>query len=304
MSVVARTVAALGAVALLITGCGASDSSAPADGRPVAHAMGVSTVSAQPSRVVVLDTQELDAAVSLGVTPVGSTRASVSEELPSFLQGKVVPGAIKTVGTIQDPDLEAIATLQPDLILSSKLRHERIYPQLQAIAPTVLSERTGDAWKDNLRLYADALGRAPQAQRLLTAYQTRTSELGRRVNAAQTTVSVIRQTPEDLRLYGPRSFVGSVLTDTGFARPEIVRSAPKAFVEIGPEQIGQADADVVYATTYGNVPKLSASPLWRSLSAVRAGRAFEVPDDSWMLAIGPTGANLVLDDLERTLTAP
>lgn len=266
--------------------------------------MGVSMVSAQPSRVVVLDTQELDAAVSLGVNPVGSTRASVSEELPSFLRGKVAPGSVRAVGTIQDPDLEAIAALKPDLILSSKLRHEKIYPQLQAIAPTVLSERTGDAWKDNLRLYADALGRAPEAQRLLTAYQTRAAELGRRVGAPRTTVSVIRQTPEDLRLYGPRSFVGSVLADAGFARPEAVRNAPKTFVEIGPEQIGQADADVVYATTYGNVPKLSTSPLWSSLSAVQAGRAFEVSDDSWMLAIGPTGADLVLDDLERTLATP
>lgn len=304
MFAVARMGVALGAVAMLVTGCGGSDSSAPADGRPVAHAMGVSMVSAQPSRVVVLDTQELDAAVSLGVTPVGSTRASVSEELPSFLRGKVAPGSVRVVGTIQDPDLEAIAALQPDLILSSKLRHEKIYPQLQAIAPTVLSERTGDAWKDNLQLYADALGRAPEAQRLLTDYQTRAAELGRRVGAPQTTVSVIRQTPEDLRLYGPRSFVGSVLADAGFARPEAVRNAPKTFVEIGPEQIGQADADVVYATTYGNVPKLSTSPLWGSLSAVRAGRAFEVSDDDWMLAIGPTGADLVLDDLERTLATP
>lgn len=301
MTILARTLAALAAVLLLTTGCGGSDSGAPSDGRPVAHAMGVATVPAQPRRVVVLDTQELDAAVSLGVAPVGSTRASVAEQLPSFLEGKVPPGSITTVGTIQDPDLEAIAALQPDLILSSKLRHERIHPQLQAIAPTVLSERTGDAWKDNLRLYADALGRVPEAERLLGAYQARAAELGRRVNAGQTTVSVIRQTPEDLRLYGPRSFVGSVLADAGFARPDVVRNAPKTFVEIGPEQIGQADADVVYATAYGDVPKLSASPLWRSLSAVRAGRAHEVSDDNWMLAIGPTGANLVLDDLARTL---
>lgn len=297
-------IAAVFVAVLLAAACGGPGTGATADTRPVTHAMGVSMVPAQAQRVVVLDTQELDAAVSLGVTPVGATRASASEELPSFLEGKVAPGSITTVGTIQDPNLEAIAALAPDLILSSKLRHERIHPQLQAIAPTVLSERTGDAWKDNLLLYGDALGRAPEARRLLDAYRTRAAELGLRVGAAQTTVSVIRRTPEDVRLYGPRSFVGSILADAGFARPDVVRNAPRTFVEIGPEQIAQADADVVYATTYGNVPRLSTSPLWRSLGAVGAGRAYEVSDDNWMLAIGPTGANLVLDDLERTLSRP
>jgi iron complex transport system substrate-binding protein len=32
---------------------------------------------------------------------------------------------------------------------------------------------------------------------------------------------------------------------------------------------------------------------------VQQGRAFEVSDDRWFLAIGPLGAGLVLDDLER-----
>ncbi len=303
MTLLARILAALAAV-LLVSACGGPGSGAESGTRPVTHAMGVTAVPDQAKRVVVLDTQELDAAVSLGVTPVGATRASASEELPSFLAGKVPPGSITTVGTIQDPDLEAIAALEPDLILSSKLRHERIHPQLQAIAPTVLSERTGDAWKDNLLLYGDALGRVPEAQRLLAAYRARAADLGRRLNAPQTTVSVVRQTSEDLRLYGPRSFVGSVLADAGFARPDSVRNAPKTFVEIGPEQVTQADADVVYATVYGDVPKVSTSPLWRSLRAVQAGRAFEVSDDHWMLAIGPTGANLILDDLTRTLSRP
>ncbi len=47
--------------------------------------------------------------------------------------------------------------------------------------------------------------------------------------------------------------------------------------------------------------KAKAGRLRDTRAAVRAGRAFEVSDDVWMLAIGPTGANLVLDDIVKSL---
>ncbi|MGH3565652.1 MAG: ABC transporter substrate-binding protein [Pseudonocardia sp.] len=139
-------------VAALLVGACTSESDRPDDGgasgsRPITHAMGTTTVPTDPQRVVVLDIQELDVALSLGVIPVGATRTTVAEALPSFLAGKAPAAKIVTVGTIAEPNLEAIAALQPDLILSSKFRHEDIYPQLSAIAPTVFAERTGDAWK-------------------------------------------------------------------------------------------------------------------------------------------------------------
>lgn len=302
--------AAVAAIAALVTGACAGpggqddqESTAPA-GRVIVHAMGTSTVPADPERVVVLDTQELDVALSLGVVPVGATRTAVDEELPSFLEGKVPAGEIAMVGTNQAPNLEAIAALRPDLILSSKFRHEDIYPQLSAIAPTVFAERTGDAWKGNFLLYADALGRKAAAEQQLAAYEARAAAIGERVGAAGATVSVVRFYPGEIRLYGPRSFIGTVLAEVGFARPEVVRGAEDVFVEISPEQIGLADADVIFTTVYGSpeaTGQAAAQQVWGTLAAVQAGKVFPVSDDVWMLAIGPTGANLVLDDIERLL---
>ena len=127
--------------ALALTACGGPREAAPdaSPRRPITHAMGTTVVPATPSRVVDLDTQELDAALSLGVVPVGATRTAVDERLPSYLQRKAPAADTQIVGTIQAPDLEAIARLRPDLILSSKLRHEEIYDKLSAIAPTVFA---------------------------------------------------------------------------------------------------------------------------------------------------------------------
>jgi iron complex transport system substrate-binding protein len=299
-------VIAVALLALTVTACGeAAETSDAAPGtRTISHAMGSTKVPASPQRVVVLDSAELDAAVSLGVTPVGAVSSPVEGGLLDYLADRTKD--VKQVGTIAEPNLEAIAALKPDLILSSKMRHEELYDELSAIAPTVFAERTGYVWKQNLALFAEALGRADEATALLGAYEQRAAALGKSLGEpADVAVSVVRFMPGQNRLYGKQSFIGTVLEDIGVGRPQ-AQQAEETFVEISPEQISKADGDVVYVTTYGPdsgtaVAKVTGGPLWQRLGAVRSGDVHTVSDDLWMLGIGVTAANKVLDDLERTL---
>jgi iron complex transport system substrate-binding protein len=299
---------------LVLAGCGSADegtsasapSSAAEEVRTVEHAMGTAEVTGTPERVVVLDTGELDAVLALGVPPVGAVRTGVSDELPAYIEDAGVdPAEIVNVGTIAEPALEQIAALEPHLILSNAVRHADIHDRLAAIAPTVFAEAIGETWEDNLRLAGEALNRSAEAEELLTAYEERAAEVGARFgDPAATEVSMVRFLDGSaVRLYGEGSFIGDVLGDVGFARPEVQRTA-ETFVEVGPEQIGQADGDLVFSASYGDEGRTAAGQitsggLWQGLSAVQQGRAFEVGDDRWFLAIGPLGAGLVLDDLER-----
>lgn len=273
--------------------------------RTVSHAMGDTTISDQPGRVVVLDTGELDSAAALGVEPVGAVRAPVDSGLLDYLS----PATDDTelVGTIDEPDLEAIAALRPDLILSSQLRHEQLYDELSAIAPTVFTETVGVAWKDNFAVHAEALGRDDQASEMLDDYRARSAATGERLAAdgALPTVSIVRFVPGEIRLYAKESFIGTILDDVGLPRPE-VQDVDEFDVVIGPEQVAQMDGDVIFYGAYGppedtDQVDVTAGPLWDSLSAVQAGRAYQVPDDHWFLGIGITAANHVLDDLDEIL---
>jgi iron complex transport system substrate-binding protein len=299
---------------LVLAGCGSADdgtaeaaaSAAPEETRTVEHAMGTTEIEGTPERVVVLDTGELDAALALGVTPVGAVRTGVSDELPAYIEDAGVdPADIQNVGTIAEPALEEIAALEPDLILSNSVRHAEIYDQLSAIAPTVFAEAIGETWEDNLRLAGEALDRSEEAEQLLADYTERAAEVGALYgDPAATEVSMVRFLDGSaVRLYGEGSFIGDVLGDVGFARPEVQRTA-ETFVEVSPEQIGQGDGDLVFYASYGDegqaaAAQITSGGLWQGLSAVQQGRAFEVSDDRWFLAIGPLGAGLVLDDLER-----
>ncbi|MCA1700124.1 MAG: iron-siderophore ABC transporter substrate-binding protein, partial [Actinobacteria bacterium] len=196
---------------------GASESAAT---RTVKHAMGITKITGTPKRVVVLDTGELDSAVALGVKPVGAVEAIAGDGLPAYL-GDAVKG-VKLVGTIEQPNVEAIAALAPDLILSSKVRHEAIYDQLARVAPTVFSEEVGVTWKENFALHARALGTVDEAGRLQAEYEDKAGELGAALGdkRSDTTVSVVRSVGDEVRIYLKANFLGTILEDAGLPRPK------------------------------------------------------------------------------------
>jgi iron complex transport system substrate-binding protein len=298
--------------ALLLAACGgdggggvtAASAGAAGGTRTVEHAMGTTRITGLPKRVVVLDTGELDSAVALGVKPVGAVEAIAGDGLPAYL-GDAVEG-IKLVGTIEQPNLETIAALRPDLILSSKVRHEAVYDQLARIAPTVFSEDVGVTWKANFALDARALGRTAQAKRLQADYdrkavQLRTA-LGRQ--RAERSVSVVRSVGDEVRIYLEGNFLGTILKDVGLPRPR--SQAKPGFSETAtPERIPDLDADLMILSRYGDdhrlLRRLQANRLWSRLGVVRADRVFEVPDDLWFLGIGNFAARKVLDDLRRVV---
>jgi iron complex transport system substrate-binding protein len=292
--------------ALLLAACG-SGSAEPAEEadsaqtRTVKHAMGTAEVPVHPKRVVVLDTGELDDTLALGVKPVGAVRIDVSQDFLSYL-GDQTDG-IEMVGSIAEPNLEAIAALEPDLILSSTVRHEAIYDQLQAIAPTVLAPDLGDTWKQNFRLYADALNKKQQAEQMIAEYEQRAAELGREL-PKDATVGIVRFLPGQIRLYSDLSFHGTILADMGVDVPAPARGED-TFLELSPEQVTKADSDQLYVSTYGpeqdtDKATVTTGPLWNTLDAVKQGNVHPL-DDDLLSGIGIQAAQQTLDQFEREL---
>ncbi|XVV16065.1 ABC transporter substrate-binding protein [Actinoplanes sp. CA-131856] len=217
---------------------------------------------------------------------------------------------MKGVGAIAEPDLEAIAALKPDLILGSKFRQEKFYDELSAIAPTVFTERVGITWKENFLLDGKALGQEQKAKDLLNQYATRAKDLGKKIpGAANIKVSIVRFMASEIRVYGPDGFSGIVVGDVGLGRPDRQKLADKddkRFDKVSPERIADLDGDVIFVTALGATPeaqkkKVVDGKLWKDLSAVKAGKAYDVPAEVWMTGIGVTAAGKILDDLQQHL---
>ncbi|MGC4939595.1 ABC transporter substrate-binding protein [Kribbella sp. DT2] len=315
-----RLAAVLVVSALALAGCGSSGEDEPAAGgdagagfpRTVEHAMGSTEIPTKPKRVVALDASFVDAALILDTPVVGYTDyRTINGELPEYLgDDRTTYGKeSESVGTLAEPNLEKIAALDPDLIITAKVRHEKQYDQLKAIAPTVMSETTGPTWKDNIRLTAKALGEEELAEKELASYQAAAKTVGAAINAkaGDPTISVVRFVDGPTRLYQAASFSGIVLKDAGLKRPKS-QDVEDFAAEISAERIKDADADAIFVATYADDKGLSAktaeqfkaNPLWKPL----APKVHEVPDITWMTAVGLQGAWVILTDLAKTFDVP
>ena len=271
--------------------------------RTVTHAMGSTELKAAPKRVVVLDVGEFDNVVSLGVKPVGYAPSEGDAAIPSYL--KKDAGNPKSVGTINNLNLEAIAGLKPDLILGSQLRAADKYDELSKIAPTVFSIRPGFTWKENYLLNAAALDKSAEAKAELDAYEAEAKKLGTDIGSDKPTISMVRYLPDKIRLYAKASFIGTILDDIGLPRPAN-QQIDELAAEISPENIDDADADWIFTGVYGDAKATDrdtarSNPLWKNLKAVKSGQAKDVSDETWYLGLGVTSARLVLDDLRGYL---
>lgn len=306
--------ALVAAAALALTACGgssaassgtteqaASDASYP---RTIEHHKGTTEVPAKPQRIVALDNSLVEAVVLLERPLVGGI--SSYRDLTGFppYLGEAV-AETEEVGPLETPDLEAVAALEPDLIVSATVRHDALYDELSAIAPTVFVETTGPIWRENITFLGEVLGEQDKAAQVLDDYRTRAQALGEAINdkAGNPTVSVVRFLDGPTRLYQKSSFSGHILADMGLARPAS-QDVEDFAAEIGEEQIRQADADHIFVTSYSggeaSKERFVRNPLWGQLEGVQAGNVHEVEDAIWMTSVSVQGAHLVMDDLAKT----
>jgi iron complex transport system substrate-binding protein len=275
--------------------------------RTIRHVMGNTPIPAEPKRIVVLDNAALDNLLALGVTPVGAASvASFDEPFPSYLKGTE---GIAKIGTIEQPNLEEIMRLKPDLIIGTKVEHEAIYDKLAKIAPTIFIENVGTAWKENLRLHAEAIGKKEEGEKLIAAYEQRIEQFRSRLGNRTIEIALLRPRMDHVRVYLTDSFSGIIAHEAGLARPESQAERGQQHVAMTEEQIADLDADVILI--FGREEemgffneKILTNPIWKTLKAVKNQKVFYVSPETWLSGHGIQAANLMLDDLEQFILVP
>lgn len=134
--------AALATAALTLSACGGSADADSNSGDTtegtnssatvtVEHAQGSTEVPANPENVYTFDLGALDTLDSLGVDVTGVPEAAFPESLSAYASDEYTK-----IGSMKEPDFEAIAAGAPDLIIISG-RTADSYDKLSEIAPTI-----------------------------------------------------------------------------------------------------------------------------------------------------------------------
>lgn len=275
------------------------------DMHSVANAFGETCLPAPTQRIVTLYQGATDTAVALGITPVGVVDSWLEKPMYRYLRDAL--DGVEHVGLETQPNLEKVAWLDPDLIVATRFRHERVRPLLGKIAPTIATDSVFD-FKATLTMMAEATGRQTRAHRLLSDWDDRVADFRRKIaeklgDAWPQKAAVIRFKSDHVRIYST-GFAGSILDELGFTQPDTLHDRGWGMKLTSEENIPVMNADVIFVLLEPNDPAIARNyrhwtshPLWARLEAVGNDRVFEVDAVDWIMGGGILAANAMLDDL-------
>lgn len=241
-----------------------------------------------PKRIVALTPFAANTLVKLGVTPVGvgQTLGGESRLSPKLKRVTVLP-----LSHPNGPNLEQLASLRPDLVLSSRtwVKGNQAMENL-GIEVTVYEPVTiGRAYRDTYRI-GMLVGKKRQARNLL-------KRMRKSVNAA---ASGIEDRPKVMLILGvgrtpftmlPNSWGGDIVTRAGGELLTGGVTSSSGFERISDEVVVAENPDVIIAVPHANesdIPSLTEylrdNPAWSSTAAAQNGRVYVSVDNSLLQA--------------------
>lgn len=270
--------------------------------RVIEHAMGSTTISGTPTRVVTLFQGATDSALLLGVKPLGAVESWSEKPVYEYLRSQME--GVANLGIETQPDLEAIIALKPDLIIASKARHEKIYTQLTEIAPTVMVSEVY-VWKDTLDISGKALNKEKEAKDFLKTWDEKTTYFKEKAadKIKEKKVSIVDFRADHARIVY-NGFAALVLMDMGIERPDSQKGTEWGAMLQSEEAIPQMEGDIIFdqtnLTEQENIvfrDKWVSNPLWSNLTAVKNNEVYPVNPIYWNAGGGPQSAMLMLEQV-------
>lgn len=321
MRLKAWTIIALLLAVTAISACGGNgtarsdgtESSASAGGtkepneRTVSTVNGEVTIPAEPRRIVA--TYYIGELAALGMKPVGTVKRLLGEANPNladYTEGVTDIGA--------SPNLEAIAALDPDMIIATDF-DEIPYEDYAKIAPTVVIPWSDDDVWAKLRTIAKLLGKEAEAEDYIQTYEAKAAKARETIKEhvePGETVSILMFNGKKIGVFGAR--------DVGFALYDSLRLSPPAKVKemmkdpafssdwtISLENIPELAGDRIFVAVYNEdgdkgYQELQKLSIWSGLSAVKNHKVYEIPSDKWF-TYDPISVSVTLDSAVRILTA-
>ena len=276
---------------------------------------GTVEIPAAPQRIVDVS-GSADELIILGLPFVASANTSMFDgvTVPAYLQDYFTEHGVETVGNYSgasatgDLNLEKIAELKPDLIIMN-IRHEKVYEQLKAIAPTVMinDDINYVNWRGRFQELGEWFGKEDVVTQWLADYDAKAAELAAQVKEAvgSETFAVLEANSVHFGSYyvyrtgGPGELVYDELELTPSAGvPEGVWGEV-----VDAEYFSQIDADhIFFFSDDGTVGDTADSTTWQNLKAVKNGNVhLGVNELQYDMAFTPNGTLLSMQKLASAI---
>lgn len=264
----------------------------------IATARGEVTTPASPAKVAVYDIAAIDTLLSLGVAPAG-----VPDNL--YLSDLDAGDAVR-IGTLFEPDLEALAGLAPDLVIvggRSVTQLDAVSKVAPAIDMTIGTDLIADA-KARIAAYGTLFGKPDEAQALTATLDSRLAALKAAAEGKGTALIVMTNGPK-MAAYGPGSRFGWLHEQTGMP-PAIadLNAAENHGNVLTHEAIAQANPDWLFVLDRGaavgedgaSAEQTLKTPLVEGTTAWKNGHVVYLPAAELYIGGGGWGSLMTVID--------
>ncbi|MGJ7043546.1 iron complex transport system substrate-binding protein [Shinella sp. BE166] len=179
-----------------------------ANAMDVTTARGPVPVEGTPQTIAVYDVAAIDTLVRLGIRPAGVLDKLYVPELESVKDGAAV------IGTLFEPDLEALSALDPDLIIvgaRSAARMDAVAQVAQTLDMTIDGEDLFAKAKERLATYGGLFGKKAEADAIARELDAKLAAAKAAVAGKGKALIVMTNGPK-ISAYGPGSRFGWVHT--------------------------------------------------------------------------------------------
>ncbi|MGO4386096.1 ABC transporter substrate-binding protein [Microvirga sp. 2YAF29] len=235
-------------------------------------------------RVAILDWGLTTSVLSLGIVPAGIAEIELYRRWANDFP---IPAVVQDVGLRTEPNLEVLATLKPDVILTTPFS-EGVRPMIERIAPTrSYATYTPEGQPLNrsiqvLREVAAVLKAEKQAEDVITRAEETFASLRRALDGRPVAPLLLAgfMDSRHTRIYGQESLFGNVLDRLGLQNAWKSPTNFWGFSLVGTHELAPFTDAQLFAIepVPADAPLTrSGSGLWQSLPFVRAGRVATLP---------------------------
>ena len=289
------------AVMALLVACGGEDEKKPdtsgADKKEseiitVNHELGEGVkVKKNPEKVVVFDFGMLDTFDELGIEVAGLPQSNI----PSYLS-KYEDEKYANLGSLKEPDMEAIHALKPDVIFISG-RQAEMYKELSEIAPTVYvgldTSNYVESFKENMDLVAEIFGKEDEMKVELAEIDEQIDAINEKVSAIDSKALIILGSEGKVSAYGANSRFGLIHDVFGFKAADEKIEVSTHGQNVSFEYIAETNPDILFvvdrdAAVGGDASAKDSieNDLVKKTNAYEEGKIIYLNPDYWYLSGG------------------
>lgn len=273
----------------------------------VSHALGETEVPLNPQKVAVLDLAALDImdALDLGSKVVGVPKKSSVTYLTSYNEDE----AIVNLGSVKEVDMEALNSLEPDLIIiGGRLSAE--YENLSKIAPTIcikVDHENGymTSAQNNVAVIASIFGMEEKAKELFAGFDERLDALKEASEGKTAIMGLV--TSGSFSTLGNGSRCSVITNEAGFENLAVEVDSThgdsasfELLLDKNPDYMFILDRDTAINAEGAKVAKeVMENEIVQKTDAYQNGRIIYLTPDVWYLSEGGiTATDTMFKDLE------